>query len=238
MVIDSAFQTSYLVAFIMGLFSSLHCVGMCGSIIGTLTLSLEPKIRENKRRLLPFVFNYNLGRILSYSIAGLLAGIIGSVLSLPFAEGEAYRGLQIISAIIMTCAGLYIAGWFPGFAYIEKIGSRFWKVLEPFGRKIIPVKKLRHAFLFGMIWGWLPCGLVYTALALAATSGDIVQSALTMLSFGLGTLPAVVGVGVIGGMISKLARMNQFKQVIGILLIILALFAALPWLNPMRLQHI
>lgn len=238
MVIDSAFQASYLVAFIMGLFSSLHCVGMCGSIIGTLTLSLEPEIRENKSRLLPFVINYNLGRIFSYSIAGMLAGFIGSVLSLPFAEGEAYRVLQIISAIIMTCAGLYIAGWLPSFAYIEKVGSRFWKFLEPFGRKIIPVKKLRHAFLFGMIWGWLPCGLVYTALAVAITSRDIVQSALTMLSFGLGTLPAVVGVGVIGGMISKLARMNRFKQVIGILLIILALFAALPWLNPMRLQHI
>ncbi len=238
MVIDSTFQTSYLVAFIMGLFSSLHCVGMCGSIIGTLTLSLEPEIRENKTRLLPFVFNYNLGRILSYSIAGLLAGIIGSVLSLPFANGEGYRVLQIMSAFIMASAGLYIAGWFPGFAYIEKAGSNLWKLLEPFGRKIIPVKKLRHAFLFGMIWGWLPCGLVYTALALAITSGDIVQSALTMLSFGLGTLPAVVGVGVIGGMISKLARMNRFKQVIGILLIILALFAALPWLNPMRLQHI
>ncbi len=238
MEINSAFQTSYLVAFIMGLFSSLHCVGMCGSIIGTLTLSLEPEIRENRTRLIPFIFNYNLGRIFSYTILGLLAGTIGSVLALPFAGGEGYRILQIISAIIMTCAGLYIAGWFPGFAYIEKAGSNLWKLLEPFGRTLIPVKKLHHAFLFGMIWGWLPCGLVYTALALAITSGNIVHSSLTMLSFGLGTVPAVVGVGVIGGMISKLARMNRFKQIIGTLLIILALFAALPWLNPMRLQQI
>jgi sulfite exporter TauE/SafE len=238
MVIDSAFQTSYLVAFIMGLFSSLHCVGMCGSIIGTLTLSLKPEIRKNKARLLFFVFNYNLGRVLSYSIAGLLAGIIGSTLTLPFAEGQGYRVLQIASAVIMTCAGLYIAGWFPGFAYIEKAGSKLWKLLEPFGRNFIPVKKLHHAFLFGMIWGWLPCGLVYAALALAITSGNVVQSALTMLVFGLGTLPAVIGVGIIGGMLSKLVRMNRFKQTIGILLIVLALFSALPWLNPMRLQHI
>ena len=235
MEIDSAFQTSYLVAFIMGLFSSLHCVGMCGSIIGTLTLSLKPEIRNNKSRLFPFVFNYNLGRISSYAFAGLLAGIIGSILSLPFSDPTGYRALQIISATIMACTGLYIAGWFPGFAYIEKAGARLWKLLEPLGRKIIPVTKLYQAFLFGIIWGWLPCGLVYTALALAITTGNIVQSCLTMLIFGLGTMPAVIGVGVIGGM---LAKMNRYKQIIGVLFIILAIFSAMPWLNPMRLHHL
>ncbi|MCD2449070.1 sulfite exporter TauE/SafE family protein [Methylicorpusculum oleiharenae] len=233
-----SFTSSYLVSFLMGLLSSMHCIGMCGSIIGTLTLSLKPEIRNNKTRLLPYVLNYNLGRIFSYTIAGGLAGAVQFLLMLPFGEAIAYRLFQMLSAVIMIGAGFYIAGWFPRFAYIEKAGSRFWKLIEPYGRKLIPVKTRLQAFLFGMVWGWLPCGLIYAALALAATTGDITRSALTMLSFGIGTLPAVIGVGIMTGILTRLSRMRYFKQAVGLFMIILALFAALPWLNPMRLQHI
>lgn len=238
MELDLSFNSSYFVAFLMGLISSMHCAGMCGSIIGTLTLSLKPEIRNNKKLLFPFVLNYNLGRILSYTMAGAIAGVIQTLFTLPFAEGQGHRFLQILSAVVMSSAGLYIAGWFPRFAYIEKAGAKFWKIIEPFGRKLIPVQSLSQAFLFGMIWGWLPCGLVYTALAVATTAGAIHNSALTMLAFGFGTLPAVMGVGIMTGLLARLSHMRRFKQLVGVLMIILALFAALPWLNPMRLQHI
>jgi sulfite exporter TauE/SafE len=233
MSLDPAFAASYLVAFIMGLFSSMHCIGMCGSIIGTLTLSLSPDIRNNKRLLLPFVFNYNFGRITSYTIAGALAGLIEALLTMHLGETHGHRFLQLISAGIMASAGLYIAGWFPRFAYIEKIGTHFWKKIEPYGRKLIPVKNRTQAYLFGMVWGWLPCGLVYAALTLAATAGDVSKSALTMLAFGLGTLPAVMGVGIMTHVLTRLSRMQRFKQAIGLFMIVLALLAALPWLNPM-----
>ncbi|MCK9636213.1 MAG: sulfite exporter TauE/SafE family protein [Methylobacter tundripaludum] len=235
MEFDLAFSTSTLVAFTMGLFSSMHCIGMCGSIIGTLTLSLNPEIRNQKSRLFPFVFNYNIGRITSYTIAGALAGVIETLITMPMGEISGHRLLQLLSAAVMTGAGLYIAGWFPHFAYIEKLGLRFWKKIEPFGRKLIPVKNLSQAYLFGMVWGWLPCGLVYSALALAATAGGISQSALTMLFFGLGTLPAVMGVGIMTGILTRLSRMQRFKQAIGLFMIVLALLAALPWLNPMAI---
>lgn len=237
MPFDPAFTTSYLVAFMMGLVSSLHCIGMCGSIIGTLTLSLSPEIRNKKNLLLPFVFNYNFGRITSYTIAGALAGVIQSIATMQMGEIHGHRLLQILSAIIMASAGLYIAGWFPRFAYIEKAGTHFWKTIEPFGRKLIPVKNRTQAYLFGMVWGWLPCGLVYAALALAATAGDVEKSALTMLSFGLGTLPAVMGVGIMTGILTRLSRMQRFKQAIGLFMIMLALLAALPWLNPMAFTN-
>ncbi|MGR9035790.1 MAG: sulfite exporter TauE/SafE family protein [Gammaproteobacteria bacterium] len=233
MAFDPAFTTSHLVAFLMGLFSSMHCIGMCGSIIGTLTLSLSPEIRNNKWQLFPFVLNYNLGRITSYTLAGGLAGGVGSLIVMPMSEIDGYRLLQILSAVIMASSGLYIAGWFPRFAYIEKAGTRFWKFIEPYGRKLIPVKNVIQAFLFGMVWGWLPCGLVYAALALATTSSTIGDSALTMLFFGLGTLPAVMGVGIMTGILTRLSRMQRFKQAVGLFMIILALFAAMPWLNPM-----
>jgi sulfite exporter TauE/SafE len=231
--IDSAFSTSYLVALLMGVFSALHCLGMCGSIIGSLTLSLRREIRENKRLLVPFVFSYNAGRITSYSLAGLLAGLAEHVLSMPLGEGHGHRILQIISALIMLGAGLHIAGWFPRFAYIEKIGSVVWHKIEPYGRRLVPVETLPKAFVFGMIWGWLPCGLVYTALALAATTGDVVRSTFTMFAFGLGTMPAVMGVGIMTSLMVRLSSMKKFRQAAGITLIALALLAAFPWLNPM-----
>lgn len=228
------FNASYFAAFAMGLFSSLHCIGMCGSIIGTLTLSLKPEIRNKKSTLFPYVLNYNIGRIFSYTIAGVLVGLAQTLIILPLGleQGYGYRGLQLLSAAIMIGAGLYIAGWFPRFAYIEKAGSSLWKQLEPFGRKLIPVTTHTQAFLFGMVWGWLPCGLVYAALALAATSGDIVRSAFTMLAFGLGTLPSVLGVGIMTNVLTKLSRMQRFKQAIGLLLVLVALFAIFPGLNP------
>jgi sulfite exporter TauE/SafE len=150
-------------------------------------------------------------------------------------ETHGHRFLQLLSAVIMASAGLYIAGWFPRFAYIEKTGMLLWKKIEPYGRKLIPVKNLKQAYLFGMIWGWLPCGLVYSALALAATAGDASKSSLTMLAFGLGTLPAVIGVGVMTQLLTRLSRIKRFKEAVGLLMIILALFATVPWLNPMAI---
>jgi len=238
MGLDPSFTSSYLVAFLMGLASSMHCVGMCGSIIGTLTLSLSPEIRHNKLLFFPFVFNYNFGRITSYTLAGALGGMVEALVTMPMGELHGHRILQLLSAAVMTGAGLYIAGWFPRFAYVEKLGVHFWKRIEPYGRKLIPVKNLSQAYLFGMVWGWLPCGLVYAAVMLAVTTGDIARSALTMLSFGLGTLPAVMGVGIMTTLFTRLARMQRFKQAIGLFMIALALLALIPSLNPMRLEHV
>ncbi len=232
------FTASYFAAFAMGLFSSLHCIGMCGSIIGTLTLSLKPEIRKEKTKLLPYILSYNIGRITSYTIAGFLVGILQAIIFIPLGLDQGHRLLQILSAAIMIGAGFYLAGWFPRFAYIEKAGSRLWKLIEPFGRKLIPVKTHTQALMFGMVWGWLPCGLVYAALALAATSSDIYRAGLTMLAFGLGTLPSVLGVGIMTDVLTKLSRIHRFKQIVGLLLIVITLVAVFPELNPMRLQHL
>lgn len=233
---DSAFNSSYVVAFLMGLFSAMHCLGMCGSIIGSLTLSLKREIREDRSLLLPFIASYNGGRVLSYTLAGLFAGLLEQVLTLPFGEGHGHRILQVLGALVMLGAGLHIAGWFPRFAYIEKLGGLLWRRLEPYGRQLIPVDNHQRAFVFGMIWGWLPCGLVYTALALSATTGDVLRSALTMFFFGLGTIPAVMGVGVMTSWMVRLSSMKQFRQLAGITLILLALMAAFPDMNPL-VQH-
>jgi sulfite exporter TauE/SafE len=234
--LEPGFAASYLVALVMGLFSALHCLTMCGSIIGSLTLSLRREIRENKYQLIPFVLSYNVGRISSYAIGGYFAGLLHNVLMLPLGEGQGHRMLQIISALIMAGAGLHIAGWFPRFAYIERAGAVIWCRIEPYGRKLIPVETLLQAFVFGMIWGWLPCGLVYAALTLATTAGDEIRSTFTMLAFGIGTLPAVFGVGIMTSLMVRLSSLRKFRQLSGISLIVLALLAAFPQFNPMVLH--
>lgn len=230
---DIAFTSSFLVAFLMGLFSTLHCMSMCGSISGSLTLSLKREIREHRARLIPFVACYNGGRVASYALGGLLAGLAERLIGMPFGEGHGHRVLQILSALVLLGAGLHIGGWFPRFAYIEKFGAVIWSRLEPFGRRLIPVETLPRAFIFGMVWGWLPCGLVYTALTLAATTGDVYRSMMTMLAFGLGTIPAVMGVGCMTSLLVRISTFAHFRQAAGITLLLLAIVSVFPSINPM-----
>lgn len=210
-------------AFLLGFFSTLHCVGMCGGIIGALSLSLPLEIRNNKLRLFSFVFTYNFGRIVSYSVAGLIAGWVGTgvLQSTGFDQGHAI--LKWIGITMMIAIGLYLTGWLPQLARIEKIGIPVWKRLEPIGRKLVPVASLPKALAYGLIWGWLPCGMVYFVLIWALTAGDAVHGALTMLAFGLGTLPTLLTAGFMTSWITRFAHSTRARQVVGLLIIAMAI---------------
>jgi sulfite exporter TauE/SafE len=214
-----AITGSYITAFLLGLFSTVHCLAMCGSVIGALTLSLPIEVRESQRKMLPYVFNYNLGRILSYTMAGAIVGLLSS----PLASIDGHTVLRYLSIIVMISMGLYLAGWFPKFAKMERIGAPIWRWLQPIGQKLLPVKAFSQAFWLGVVWGWLPCGLVYAALAVAATVGEPVQASLVMLSFGLGTLPAVMSAGLFTGLVASLARAKHMRKVAGVSIIVMAL---------------
>lgn len=217
------FTSSYITAFLLGLFSTVHCIAMCGSVIGALTLSLPVEVRESQRKMFPYVFNYNVGRLLSYGIAGAVVGLISS----PLAAFDGHTVLRYLSFIVMVAMGLYLAGWFPKFARMERVGAPIWKWLQPMGQKLLPVRKHSQAFFLGMIWGWLPCGLVYAGLAVAATSGDPVNGALVMLAFGAGTLPAVMGSGLFTGFLASMARVKHLRQIAGVSIIAMAFATAL-----------
>jgi len=210
-------------AFLLGFFSSMHCIGMCGGIIGALSLSLPIEIRNNKAKLFTFVLSYNIGRLISYSVAGLIAGAVGtSVLqSTGFDQGHAI--LRIIGVSMMVAIGLYLTGWLPQLASVEKIGIPVWKHIEPIGRKLVPVASIPKALAYGLIWGWLPCGLVYFVLIWALTAGDAVQGALTMLAFGLGTLPTLITAGFMTSWITRFAHSTRTRQLVGFLIIVMAI---------------
>jgi sulfite exporter TauE/SafE len=215
-------EFSYLNAFLVGLFSTLHCIGMCGGIIGAITFSLPQEIRESRWRLTPYISAYNLGRVTSYTLAGVIAGTLGQIFSDSFQQ-YGHLILQSLATLLMIAIGLYLAGWFPRFATVEQLGKPIWKKLEPISKKLLPVKSPYHAFLFGMVWGWLPCGLVYSAL-LWSTSGETpLNGALFMFLFGVGTLPTVMTAGILTGWFMRLHRLPYLRPIVGITIIILAL---------------
>jgi sulfite exporter TauE/SafE len=210
-------------AFLLGLFSTMHCVGMCGGIIGALSLSLPEEIRNNKARLFTFVLSYNVGRITSYSIAGLIAGAVGTSVLQSAGFDQGHTVLKFVGVAMMIAIGLYLTGWLPQIAGVEKIGIPLWKRLEPLGRKLVPVVSIPRALAYGLIWGWLPCGLVYFVLIWALTAGDALHGALTMLAFGLGTLPTLIAAGFMTSWITRFARSARARQVVGVLIMMMAI---------------
>ncbi len=209
-------------AFLIGLFSSLHCIGMCGSIMGALSLSLPASIRDNRFKRFSFVSSYNLGRILSYSFAGLIAGAVGVGLFENTGLASGHAILRATGVVMMVLIGLYLAGWLPQLAYFERAGAPVWRKLEPIGRKMMPVDTMARAFVYGMIWGWLPCGLVYTVLLWTLTAGSAVEGALTMMAFGIGTLPTLITAGVMTSWLTRFAQSANARRVVGIVIILMA----------------
>ena len=153
-------EVSLVVGFLIGLFGAVHCVGMCSGIVALLTRRRPSSSSSQPPLLLPYLIYYNLGRILSYAIAGMLTGAIGSQLfnTLPLEHGTAVS--QMLTSAFLIAMGLYITGWWRGLVKLEAIGNKFWTILEPYGRKLLPVKAPVQALTVGLIWGWLPCGLV------------------------------------------------------------------------------
>lgn len=205
------------IALTLGLLSATHCLGMCGGIIGALSLSAPASLRRHRWRQAAFVLLYNLGRTLSYALAGALVGWLGDSLLAGLAGPQGHRLLQIASALMLLALGLYLAGWFPQLARIERLGVPLWRRIEPLGRRMLPVRHPGQAFVYGMLWGWLPCGMVYTLLAWSATVGGAVEGALTMAAFGLGTLPAMLAGGLAAQQLVRLARSPRTRRVAGVM---------------------
>jgi len=191
--------------------------------MGALTYSLPLEVRNNRRQLWPYVLLYNLGRLLSYTLAGALFGSLGAILYKTVSPHFGYLFLQYIAALVMVSVGLYIAGWFPKYAYIERLAAPIWRFMEPFGRRLLPVSSPFQAFAYGMIWGWLPCGLVYSALLLTITSSGPLEGGLFMLAFGVGTLPAIMGIALVAEKIVRYARNPTIRMLAGLFLIMLGL---------------
>lgn len=212
-------------ALILGLLGGGHCLGMCGGLMGALTLAIPPEQRARRLRLL---LAYNLGRILSYTLAGLLIGLAGWAV----ASSPAAMVLRVIAALLLIAMGLYLAGWWSGLTRIEGLGRYLWRYLQPIASRLMPVSSLPRALLLGAIWGWLPCGLVYSTLLWTASQGSALDSALLMLAFGLGTWPVLLATGMAAERLTALLRKRGVRMAGGLLVILFGL-----WTLPGPHQH-
>ena len=174
-------------ALLVGLLGGVHCVGMCGGIVAALSFRADggkPPFRLH--------VGYNVGRVLSYTLFGALAGALGGTLNLLEVR-PLQLGLYLLAQAVLVLLGLYLAGWNRWVLVFERAGGRLWSHMQPLFRKLLPVKSVPGAMLAGMVWGWLPCGLVYSVLVAALAAGSMTSGAALMLAFGLGTLPNLLG---------------------------------------------
>ncbi|WP_455894137.1 sulfite exporter TauE/SafE family protein [Pseudomonas palmensis] len=212
-------------ALILGLLGGGHCLGMCGGLMGALSLAI-PKAQRSRRFQL--LLAYNLGRILSYAAAGLLLGLAGWAV----AGGPLATGMRVLAALLLISMGLYLAGWWSGLTRIESLGRGLWRHIQPVANRLLPVSSLPRALLLGALWGWLPCGLVYSTLLWAASQGNATHSALLMLAFGLGTWPVLLATGLAAERTSALLRKRGVRVTGGLLVILFGL-----WTLPGPHQH-
>lgn len=213
-------EFSYLSAFLIGLAGGVHCIGMCGGIASAFTFAI-PKNKSHT----PYIASYNIGRIVSYTIAGALTGYLGSLFASSLVTGLLI--LQSLSIIFLILLALYISGLYKGLIYFEKAGARLWRHLAPVGKKLIPFKSPLHTLLYGMIWGWLPCGLVYSALTWSLASGSLLQGGLFMLCFGLGTLPALIATSMGASFLIPILQNRATRLTIAAFLFLFAVFLIL-----------
>jgi sulfite exporter TauE/SafE len=204
-------------ALLMGLFGSTHCVLMCGGVVGALCAGTPVQIRTRPLRQAPLTIGYNAGRVTAYAVAGLLAGGIGALVSDAASLRIGPAALRVFAALFVLGMGLHLAGVFAAFSRLERVGARIWLRLQPIAQRMLPVRTASRAFAVGLCWGAMPCGLVYSALVLALGAGSALDGALTMVAFGLGTLPMLFTMSAIAGSLAALARRPRVRHTAGFL---------------------
>lgn len=205
-------DNSFFALFIVGLLGAGHCAGMCGGIVGALSLQSP---RQGGAALTVHLA-YNAGRIASYALAGLLAGGLGQAVADLWALQQ---GLYLFASLMLAAMGLYLLGMTQTLAWLERGGQRLWQRLQPLTRRFLPVQGPAQALPLGLLWGWLPCGLVYSALTTALAAGSALQGALLMLAFGLGTLPNLLLAGLVFARFKRFAQAAATRFVAGLLVL-------------------
>jgi sulfite exporter TauE/SafE len=208
---DAMPENSFIALFLVGLLGGTHCIGMCGGIVGALSLG------KGGRPSLHLA--YNGGRILSYACAGALAGAVGVV-------GVALSGplplrivLFALANLMLIALGFYLMGATRTLAFAERFGHVLWRRIQPLTRRFLPARTMAQAFPLGLLWGWLPCGLVYSALVTALTSGSAWRGAVLMLAFGAGTLPTLLLAGLLATRLNEVLSRPVVRTVSGLVVL-------------------
>lgn len=217
----------FLAAFSMGLFGSPHCLGMCGGIVTAFGLSMQ-HVSDSKKNGL--ILTYHLGRLISYSLLGLIASLAGVAIFQSIMSNSAPR---IVLGAVLVLIGLAMFG-VPLFNQLEKVGMRFWQSLAPIRKKVFPIDSFGKALFAGLLWGFLPCGLVYSALMMAIAGNNIATGAALMFVFGLGTMPMLIATQKTVGMLQSSIKHFRLRQINGVIMMLSGLAVIF---IPMMMHH-
>ncbi len=218
--------------FLIGIAGSVHCVGMCGGIVTAFSASAPQRrfpvavVVEHASLQAPTASDivthtiaYNAGRISSYAIAGALAGgMAGGVRTLSNVSILQTGGYWLAN-LMLIALGLYLMNAWRGVARLEAIGNIVWRRVQPLTRYLLPMDSPHKAILLGGLWGWLPCGMVYSVLLTAMLSGSAASGAAVMLAFGLGTLPMLFTLGMFGAHLKNWVQRRAIRITGGLLVI-------------------
>ena len=217
----------FLAAFSMGLFGSPHCLGMCGGIVTAFGLSMQ-HVSDSKKNGL--ILTYHLGRLISYSLLGLIASFVGVAIFQSIMSNSAPR---IVLGSVLVLIGLAMLG-LPLFNQLEKFGMRFWQSLAPIRKKVFPIDSFGKALFAGLLWGFLPCGLVYGALMMAIAGNNVATGAALMFVFGLGTMPMLIATQKTVGMLQSSIKNFRLRQINGVIMMLSGLAVIF---IPMMMHH-
>lgn len=217
----------FLAAFSMGLFGSPHCLGMCGGIVTAFGLSMQ-HVSDSKKNGL--ILTYHVGRLISYSLLGLIASVVGVAIFQSIMSNSAPR---IVLGAVLVLIGLAMLG-LPLFNQLEKVGMRFWQSLAPIRKKVFPIDSFGKALFAGLLWGFLPCGLVYGALMMAIAGNNIATGAALMFVFGLGTMPMLIATQKTVGMLQSSIKNFRLRQINGVIMMLSGLAVIF---IPMMMHH-
>ncbi len=229
---------------LVGLAGSVHCVGMCGGIVSAFSaaprtfpvpvISVTASAADSALR----VMAYNGGRIASYAAAGALAarlaGGVGAMTGLASLQAGGYW----LANLMLVALGLYLMDAWRAVALLEQAGKRLWMRVRPLATALHPLDSPLKMLAAGAVWGWLPCGMVYSVLLTAMFAGSPGEGALVMLAFGVGTLPMMLAMGMAGQALRQALQQRVVRSAAGVLVLgygllglVRAASAHSPWLD-------
>lgn len=221
-----------LAALAMGFFGSPHCLGMCGGVVAAFGISMQ-HLSPAKRQLL--IITYHIGRLASYVLLGLVAAILGSQVIAPLLTNNDLP--RIVVGLSLVFVALLMLG-LPVLNRLEKVGLKLWQTLSPLRQKVLPIDSLPKALGAGLMWGFLPCGLVYGALvmaiSLAANDAKITTSLVFMTLFWLGTLPMLLATSTMIAWLQRTVAKFSLRKFSGALMLLSGLAIAF---SPIVMHH-
>ena len=200
-------------ALLLGAAGSPHCMAMCGAITAAFGLS------GARRYPVAVPLCASLGRVLGYAALGAAVGALGLAAGVWLQQPAGILVLRFVAALTLILVGLQLTAWWQPLDQIARLGAPLWRRLQPLSRRLLPIDTPGKALAFGLLWGLLPCGLVYSTLVWAMGAGGALNGGLLMLCFGLGTLPALLAMGAFAATLAGFIRQPWVRRVAGALVI-------------------